>query len=102
MASGSGDWSWTEENETIHIHVVMHVLTFTHKCFRKNPPTSGRGERWEDGEAGEGQGVIYRPISSSEHASCVAFSLSHVRQSEKGKKMFRLRRAFFRAWSSFP
>jgi len=28
--------------------------------FRKNTPTLRRGERWEDGEVGKGQGVIYK------------------------------------------
>ena len=48
---------------------------YAQKCFRKNTPTSGRGERWEDGEGGKGQGVIYiGPIYSSERAPYVAFS----------------------------
>jgi len=46
---------------TIHIHVVMHVLTFTHKSFSvKTHPPRGGVKGGKMGEGGKGQGVIYR------------------------------------------
>ena len=71
-----GLWSWTEENETIRIHVVMHVSTFTHKSVsvKTHSPRGGvKGEKM--GREARAKGLYIGPISSSEHAPYVAFSL---------------------------
>ena len=74
MAVGTVELDRRKRNDTYSCrHACFNF--YARKCFRKNTLTSARGKGGKMGREVRAKGLYIGPISSSEHAPYVAFSL---------------------------